>query len=145
MPYSSPDHNDLQHWLELTLVNTNWSNTKDYFSYLLGTRGYPSNAFFTFTTDTNTLAFHRVWVTLTTGGTNYYLDPAFKISEPITGIDLDAASQASSNDLWTASAGTENSNYVVNVNETAVRNKLRDYTTNLVWYLQSNCPNASVE
>ena len=42
MPYDATDgtHNDLHHWMQLTLVNTNWSNTLDYFGYLIGQRGY---------------------------------------------------------------------------------------------------------
>jgi len=142
MPYDSADHNDLHHWLGLTLVNTNWSNTTEYFSWLLGTRGYP---FYLDVDQTNTLAFHRVWVTLTIGTNTYYLDPAFKVSEPVTGINLPSAMGLSTNDLLTAAGGTATTDYVQSLNEGALRNKLRDYTTNLVNFIQTNCPNASVE
>ena len=42
MPYDATDgtHNDLHHWLGLSLVNTNWSNTRTYFSLLMPLRGY---------------------------------------------------------------------------------------------------------
>jgi RHS repeat-associated protein len=148
MPYDAADgsNNDLHHWLGLTLLNTNWNATKDYFSYLLGTRGYPSNAFFTFSGDTNDLAFHRVWVTLPLSGTNYYLDPGFKITERISGIDLKSVTQANSNALWTAAGGTNTADYAQNLSESAIRNKLRDYTTNFLYFMQTNSnPNASVD
>ena len=33
MPYDSTNHQDLHHWLALSLLNTNWNNTIKYFSY----------------------------------------------------------------------------------------------------------------
>ncbi len=55
--------------------------------------------------DTNQFIFHHLWVQLSLGGTNYLLDPSFKVSEPIQGIDLSAAMGLSTNDLLSA-AGT---------------------------------------
>ena len=141
LPYESANHRDVRHWLQLSLPNTNYSATVNYFANLAGVRGYPT--FVTFG-DANSLAFHRVWVKLTIASTTYYLDPAFKVSEPITGIDLMTAMGLNTNDLVTAASGTNNADFVQNLNEAAVRNKLRDYTTNLIGNLQSNFPNASV-
>ena len=49
-----------------------------------------------------------------------------------------------SNAIISAAAGTDNANYAQNLSESAVRNKLTIYATNLLNYLQSNAPNASV-
>jgi hypothetical protein len=75
MPYDNPtNHQDLKHWLGLSMLNTNWATTTlNYFGYLAGTRGTP--VWYTFPPDTNTIALPRVWVALTIGGTNYYLEP----------------------------------------------------------------------
>ena len=142
MPYSSADNNDLRHWLNLELVNTNAQTISKYFGYLLAKRGYP---FYFSLGDGNTIAFPRVWVTLTNGATVYYLDPAFKISDLVQGIDLPAAMGLSSNTLWTVAQGTVTPNYVQNINESALRSKLQEYTSNLLSTLQSSYPNASVE
>jgi RHS repeat-associated protein len=145
VPYDATDgtHNDLRHWLGLTLVNSNWASTIDYFSYLFGSRGYP--IFYPFG-DNNTIGMHRVWVTLTVNSTDYLLDPAFKVSEPITGLtNLAAVMGLSSNAVMSAAGGLETANYVTNLNEAALRGTLTGYTTNLLSYLQSNYPNASVE
>jgi RHS repeat-associated protein len=146
MPYDSPNHDDfdVHHWLALSQLNTNWTTTKTFLSTLLSNRGYPGGAVFTLS-DSNSVAFHRVWVKLTLGTTNYYLDPAFKVSEPIRGIDLHVAMGLDTNALVTVAAGTNTANYVQNLNEAAVRNKLTAYTTNLLGYIQTNYPNASVE
>ena len=145
MPYDNPDgsHRDLHHWLGLSLVNTDWPTTADYLDYLFKTqRFYPITAS---NLGNNTFAFQRVWVKLPIGGTNYLLDPAFKVSEPIVGINLPAATGFDSNNLMTAAAGTSNTNYVSDLSETGISGKLKSYTTNLLNYIQSNYPNASVE
>ena len=144
MPYDATDgtHNDLHHWLQLTLVNTNWSNTLDYFGYLVGQRGYPTWLDYG---DGNTIGIQRVWVKLTIGGTTYYLDPAFKVSEPVTGISLTNATGFSTSGLLSAAGGTDTGNYVTNLGEASIRTTLTGYTTNLLNYLQSNAPNANVQ
>jgi len=144
LPYDSPDHQDLHHWLGLNLNNTNWNYTTLYlFNLFYVQRGYPT--FYYSTNDANTFWFQRVWVTLTIGSTNYYLDPAFKVSEPIPGLtNLAAAMGFNSNSLMSAAGGTDGGYYVTNLSEINVRNLLAGYTTNLLGYLQSNYPNASV-
>ena len=145
LPYDATDgtHNDLHHWLQLSLVNTNWTHTRTYFSYLIGTRGYPALANYG---DGNTLGIHRIWVLLTIGPTTYRLDPAFKISEPVTNVvNLVTAMNVSSNGLMSAAGGTDTGTYVTNLSEANLRGTLTGYTTNLLNYLQSNSPNASVQ
>jgi RHS repeat-associated protein len=142
MPYDSPDHRDLHHWLQSSLVNTNWGYTSNYLYYLVQNyRHYPATAAIW---GTNVFGFQRVWVTLTNGASVYYLDPAFKVSEPISGINLPTALGFSSNSLMSAAGGTYTPDYVFGLNESGLRSTLTSYTTNLLNYIQSNCPNASV-
>ena len=143
LPYDSTNHADLRHLLGLSLTNSNWRITSNYLMGLFLDRGYPT--FYFVPGDTNQFLFQRVWVTLTVGSTNYYLDPAFKISEPIAGISLNNALGFSSDALMAAAAGTDTGNYVSNLNEVAIRGTLTGYTTNLLNYIQSNSPNASVQ
>ena len=143
IPYDSPDHNDLHHWLEIDLTDTSYYGLEDYFYGLLGARGYPFRVNYE-----NGVEFHRIWVKAAIGGTNYYLDPAFKVSEPIVGLtNLPSAMGLDTNALLSAvsSGSTSTANYVQNLNEANLRNRLRHCTTNLLAYLQTNCPNASVE
>ena len=145
MPYNSTnnDSNDMQHWLQLTQVNTNWSNTQSFVSNYLFNRGWPNNVVFQ-TSDTNTLVFQRVWVKLVTGGVTYYLDPSFKVSQAITGTNLATAMGLNTNDLMTAAGGTNTAVYTQSLNEANLNNKLLAYATNLMSVLQSNYPNATL-
>jgi len=149
MPYSnSTNHQDLVHWLELNLPGgATWATKTNYFAALLGARGYPANAVFAFSSDHNLFGFQRIWVKVTIDGKTYYLDPAFKVSEPVAGIDLHTATKFNLNQFTNAAASgaTVNNVWLQNINEADVRDKLRSYTTNLLGYIQTNCPNASVE
>lgn len=118
MPYDNPDGSDrdLHHWLQLTLNNTNWTNTSNYLYQLIyNYRGYPGTAAIW---DTNTFAFQRIWVEFTIGSSTYYLDPAFKVSEPVAGISLPSAMGFSSNALITAISALP-------INESAVTGTFR--------------------
>jgi len=149
IPYQATDGtvNDLQHWWQLSLTSTNWSSVSSYLNKLVGQRGY---SVYYDMGDNSHVAFQRVWVTLTIGGTTYNLDPAFKINQPVAalaGFSLPTGigSSAVSNDLIAAAAGTDSTNYTKNLNEAAVQNNLTAYTTNLLGYLQNSFPNASVQ
>jgi len=146
IPYDDPyGYNyDLHHWWQLTLNNTNWTNTYTYLTDLCGNRGYPMTFYLS---DSNTFEIQRTWVALTIGSATYQLDPAFKISEQISGISLTNAigSGSISNDLLSAASGTDTGSYAQSLSESAVRNKLTTYTTNLLNYIQNNTPNNSVQ
>src|ERR1051326_5854191 len=150
LPYENPDgsHRDLHHWLGLSLTNSDWGATHDYLDYLFkARRAYP---IVEYNLGTNTFAFQRVWVTLPIGGTTNYLDPAFKVSEPILAVtNLPAAMGTNaagiSNALLSAAQGVETNSYVTNLDEASLRSTLNGYTASLLGFLQSNYPNASVE
>ncbi|MGP8201383.1 MAG: RHS repeat domain-containing protein [Limisphaerales bacterium] len=143
MPYDNPtNHQDLHHWLRLNFYNTNWSYTSNFFAYFVEARGYP--AWNDFPPDTNTIAFQRLWVTLTIGGTTYYLDPAFKVSEPVTGTNLASAMGLNTNTLLTGAAGTDGGTYVSGLNEGSLRSALQTCNDNLLSSLSNNLPDATV-
>jgi hypothetical protein len=149
IPYDNPSSNgyDLHHWWQLTLNNTSWTNTVAYISILtMNLRDYP---LVYYATDglNNNFILQRAWVKLTYKGTTYQLDPAFKVSQTVSGISLPSAMGSStiSNDLMSAAGGTDNSTYAQNLNEANMRSKLATYAGNLVNYIQSNSPNASVQ
>ena len=143
MPYDSANHQDIHHWLTLSLQNTNFSgNTLNYFNYLLGSRGFYA-PFAYFNNDTNTLILQRIWVILPMGGTNYYLDPAFKVSEPVGGTNLASAMGLSVSTLTNQAAGTDTGYSVSSLNEGALRGALQNCNSNLLTYLSNN-PNASL-
>lgn len=146
IPYNATDGsaNDYVHWWQLTMPNTNWNNTLSYFSGLLGKRGYPTFINGYPQNTTNIIGLQRVWVTLMVGGTNYVLDPAFKVNQPVSGLSLPSIVGVNSNSLMTAAAGTDTANYVTNLNEAALNSTLTGYTTNFLNWLQTNDPNASV-
>jgi len=150
LPYDSTDGSDrdIHHWLNLDLTNSNWSATTGYLDYLFRSlRGYPITAY---NWGNNLYAMQRVWVTVTVGGTNYSLDPAFKVTERISGVDLPTAMGFSISGLTNAAGGFDIGNsatnfYSTNLTESVLRGTLAGYTTNLLNYIQSNNPNASVE
>ena len=154
LPFDASDgsHRDIHHWFSLNFPNTNWSTTYNYLDGLRTYREYPSGSLVNLAN--NSVALLHLWVTLTNAGTTYYLDPSFKVSEPIAGISLATAMGSTpnliSNALMTAAAGQDfgcpNGNfYVTNLNETALRGVLAGYTTSMIGYLASNFPNASVQ
>src|SRR5207249_924739 len=96
IPYDDPSSNyDLHHWLGLSLVNTNWSNTTNYLAHLFVRRGYPSWDVLE-PDDGNTFIVQRMWVVLPMGSATYYLDPSFKITDPIAGLTNLAAAMGPS-------------------------------------------------
>jgi RHS repeat-associated protein len=148
VPYDDPfgGQQDLHHWFQLSLNNTNWNYTSNYLVGFFGTRGYPLTA--TITGNTNTFIFQRVWVTFTNSGSAYFLDPGFKSSTPIAGLtNLSSAMGFSSNNIMSSSVmgGTDTTNYVSGLNETNLGNTLTGYATSLFNTIQSNYPNASVQ
>ena len=141
IPYASGDHQDLQHWLGLNLPS-DWNSKSNYFGYLLGSRGY--GAQFIYSQNNGTFGFQRVWVTLTVGGTNYYLDPSFKVSEPVVGTVLATAMSLNTNTLMTAAGGTDTGYSVSGLTETLLRSALQNCNSNFVTYLSNNLPNATI-
>jgi len=146
LPYEQSNHRDFKHWLGLTKPETNIQEAVDFAVALSDSRGFPYVGAYYYWDGSDDLWLHRVYVHLTWNSTNYWLDPAFKVHEPISGItNLASAMGLDTNQLFSAAGGTSTADYVQSLDEANLRNKLKDYTTNLLGYLQSNYPNASVE
>lgn len=142
VPYDDPLFgNDLHHWFQLNFSNTNWLSTSNYIQRYFGNRGYPA----IYSSGTNMIVYQRVWVNLVGNGMNLLLDPAFKTYQSTSGISLTNALGFTSNAVMTAAGGTDTSTYVTNLNESALDAALTGYNANFLNYVQSNCPNASVE
>ncbi len=142
-PYATANHQDYQHWVTTTMPNTNWDTTMAFVDHINAQGCFPFTAYLN--GDTNDVVFHHVWVSLSWNGTNYTLDPSFKVSEPVAGINLDDAMGLSANDILDSAAGTGTADYVQGLNEAALRATLQGYNGNLLSYLQTDCANASVE
>jgi len=147
LPLQSPDMRDINHWLGVNLSNVNFQNTSNYLSELLRLREYSANnSFATVSTNNNYFRIDRVWVELDWQGTKYHLDPAFKISESITGIDLKAAMGITATDLLAAAGGssTNTVEYSQALNESDLALKLRTYTEAMLANLTTTNANKSV-
>jgi len=89
----------------------------------------------------------RVWVTATINGIPYLFDPAFKSYTYNSKINLGQAMGYNQSDFLAAATtgATVGPNYVQNLNETNLRNKLATYATNLVGAVRSQYPNNEVK
>ena len=145
IPYDNPDGTlrDLHHWLGLSMLNTNWINTSNFFGWFQGTRGFSAPTIL-FSNDTNHIGIQRLWVTFANNGTNYYLDPSFKVSVPVTNINLSSAMGLNTSTLLSNAGGTDTGNYVSGLNESSLRNSLQSCNSNLLLYLSNNTTNATV-
>ncbi|MEI6197862.1 MAG: hypothetical protein WCS42_26405, partial [Verrucomicrobiota bacterium] len=148
IPYDDAEgkNYDLRHWWQLTLTNSVWTNTVAFLGNLTGSRAYPKTYF---STTTNTFSIQRTWVALTIGSDTYQLDPAFKISERVSGIPLSSAMNSTplviSNSVRSAAAGDNTDDSTKKLAENAVRNQLQDYASVMADYIQNSAPNASVQ
>ncbi|MBX9879718.1 MAG: transglutaminase family protein, partial [Candidatus Obscuribacterales bacterium] len=95
----------------------------------------------------NNLSLEHCWVQVTIGGTNYAFDPAFKEYNVISGVNLETAMSYDRADfLSDANSGsTLTSDYVQNINDANIQTNLRDYSMNLVNWIKTNMPAASVD
>lgn len=144
MHYENADDQDFKHWIGLTMDEST-KGADAVTSFAVSVNDYCGFPYSDRYGSGDEIKLHRVWVQLSWNGTNYNLDPAFKVSEPIAGIDLANAMGLDTNQLMSVAGGTNTADYVQSLNETNITNNLRDYTTNFLSYLQSNAPNSSVE
>jgi RHS repeat-associated protein len=146
VPYIASNQQDYQHWVGATMPNTNWTSIEQLFVNINGNAGFPYAAYFS-SGDTNDLLFHHVWVQLPLNGTNYELDPSVKVYQQVIGSNLDTAMQLNASTLISdvSSGSTATADYVQGLDEGNLRNDLNNWTANLVNYIQTNNPNASVQ
>lgn len=89
----------------------------------------------------------RVWVKANIDGTDYRFDPALKGYYETPKIDIGAALNYNRTDLINevSNGAAITSDYVQNLNEAALSNKLAEYSSNLVSTIRSQYPNSTVE
>jgi RHS repeat-associated protein len=97
--------------------------------------------------DDGTGFIYRVWVEANINGVDYVFDPAYKYYEYKSKIDIGQATSYSQSELIsTATTGADiGSDYVRNLNEANLRNKLATYSSNLVNSIHSQYPNHEVK
>ncbi|HEX3797330.1 MAG TPA: RHS repeat-associated core domain-containing protein [Verrucomicrobiae bacterium] len=154
MPYTNANNLDMAHWLGLSWPSANNYLFWNYLKNVFGSRNYPDYEsggnihIIEYNDGTgNTFLFQRVWVRLTISGTDYYLDPAFKISTQVAGIDVTNAMNLNMATVFSAveSGGATISNlYVKNLNYSNLSGQIQTNTSNLLTYL-TNHPNLSSE
>lgn len=97
----------------------------------------------------DTITLTHCWVQVNIAGTFYVYDPSFKAHTYKTGINLTTASGYSQSDLLTAmqtgATIDPNGDFVQNLNHTAMNAKLATYATNLVNYIKTNIPDATMD
>ncbi len=142
-PFSVSNHQDIKHWLGLTTTNTDWSSQSGMVGRINGHRGFPFHG--SFSGMTNLLFLQHLWVQMTINGTNYLMDPSFKVSEPVAGINLNSEMGLNTTNLLNTAGGTATGDYVQALNEAALRVALQSCTTTLVSNLQQRFPNHSVQ
>ncbi len=135
MRESATDGNDLSHWLATNPATTSW---------VLANAGFPNLNGINYGSYT-TWTFDHVWVRVVIGGTTYDIDPSYKPSDLFSGIDCKTISGYSRAQLVTDAAGTTGTNYVQNVNRSAVENRLGSYASALRTHIKTNLPNATTE
>ena len=156
IPYQDPNNAgaDLEHWLGLSISSGTWADRANQVGIFNQRADYPNylNPGYVFVLSSdgayNTLALHRLWLKLVDDAGTYYLDPAFKISDPIAGIDMKAAAQIVPETLLSQAASggaTVNTNYVQNLNWNAMTSTLTTWTANFLNDLQQMRANLSVD
>jgi len=88
----------------------------------------------------------HVWVQVDIGGTLYEMDAAQKFLDVApTGADIATATGYDRATVLSDAAGSTGTNWVQNLDETAINSRLTTYTTNLLSWIKANRPNDSVE
>jgi hypothetical protein len=129
---------------------TNWLgviNDPDTAGYLVGSAGIPATPYINATGALAFLEMEHVWVKAIIGGTNFVFDPSFKSNVYAASADLKTAmGYDRTNFIAGAMVGAiSNSLYLQNINVAALRSALTNYTTNLVNFIQTNRPGATLE
>lgn len=89
----------------------------------------------------------RVWVKANIDGSDYLFDPALKVYSSMPKIDIGEALGYNRNDLLAAATdgATVTADYVQDLNEVALSNKLIEYSSNLISTIRNDYPNATIE
>ncbi len=150
LPFEATNTHDLKHWIGFAFNNTNNNRTYTNLASFFWSRGNPYTASMDttnyFVTMTNTICFHRVWLTyVDTNSTTFYLDPSFKVYTNYPGVtNLSSILGFDKQSLMSAAEGTTNANGAQALSESGIGTQLTIYASNLLVYLRTNSqyPNA---
>lgn len=148
LPYEAPQAGDpdLRQWLGLTLDQTsspdNWGDVADLLNNLNWVRGCPklgANYLLIPNGDPVNFIWLRPWVKLVEGTSEYYLDPAFKTSERLAGLDIPAGMQFNGDNFLAsiANGASITADWVQTLNTAQLTSRLGDYTANLLTFLDT--------
>ncbi|MDX2105631.1 MAG: RHS repeat-associated core domain-containing protein [Candidatus Melainabacteria bacterium] len=116
-------------------------------SSVLTNGGIPNEAYWTGTAWRITLS--HIWVKVEIDSTDYVLDPSYKSYTNIASIDLEAAMDYNQGNLLTAADtgathGTADL-WIQDVNEAGIKTELEGYASNLIDWIKTNNPTASLD
>ncbi len=128
---------------------TNWLGTDNVsaIGHLLGSAGIPAQIW---TYSGGSLAYvdvDHVWVKVNIEGTDYVFDPSFKEYTIINPVNLASAMGYDQSAFLSSalSATTINTDYLQNVNNNNIGNKLTAYADNLINHIKTNHPGADLK
>lgn len=128
-------------WLGTTGTSDIWAARN-----LLGNGGIPVDVIWDAGTFTYYLILSHVWVKVDIGGTNYYFDPSYKTHNTVAGIDIltTAGYNATTFQSSCLSGATTTSDYFKNINQANMKTQLSNLADNLISWINTNDPDATV-
>jgi RHS repeat-associated protein len=129
---------------------TNWlgtANNPDVVGMLLGSAGIPAQIWVDQYSNLLYVDLDHVWVKVNISGTNYVFDPSFKNYSSTGGINLQSAMGYDPNVFLarTSSGATIQPDYVQNINKPNLTSDFNSYSTNLINYIKTNSPAATLQ
>ena len=114
-------------------------------SNLLAAGGIPNSTYWNY--PNWYIRFTHCWVKVTISGTDYHFDPSLKAYTTVSGMNLATAlSYSQSTFMSNATSGaTVTSDYVKDINRANIRSDLADFTDNLIDYINTNNPDATMD
>ncbi|MDZ4833126.1 MAG: transglutaminase domain-containing protein [Candidatus Melainabacteria bacterium] len=116
-------------------------------SYVLTHGGIPNNPYGE--GEEARISLNHVWVKVEIDNVEYVLDPSYKAYTNISGIDLGVAMDYDQTSLLSAAdTGTTHGTgdlWIQNVNESAIGTELTGYASNLIDWIKTNNPTATME
>ena len=143
LPYASTNHQDYQHWVGTTSTNTDWDQNLALAKTINSMRGF-GFPFSSLSNTPNFLMIQHVWVEVNISNATYWLDPSFKVSEPVAGINLATSMAFNASALLNAAGGAATPDYVQGLNEVSLNSNLQSCVSTLLNTLGNRYPNASV-
>ncbi len=116
---------------------------------LLDDGGIPNNVTANADGSLNNVVLSHMWVQVVDGSNTYVFDPSFKSYNYTTGINLSQAMNFNLasfiSDAETGMSSSTSPTSIQNVNRSNIRNDLKTYALNLISWIRTNMPSASLK